>query len=121
MVENRPGANTRIGMQACAAAAPDGHTFCITTNDSLSVNPHLFAKLPYNAAAAARATLAGPVDLTYLAIGPLKAHIDAGKLVPLAAPACSAAPGCLTYQPSGRWGWATISSAPVLNIKSVSG
>jgi len=48
VVENRPGGNTLIGMQACRAAAPDGHTFCITTNDSLSVNPHLYAKLPYD-------------------------------------------------------------------------
>lgn len=48
IVENRPGANTRIGMQACAAAEADGHTFCFTTNDSVSINPHLFSKLPYD-------------------------------------------------------------------------
>jgi tripartite-type tricarboxylate transporter receptor subunit TctC len=48
IIENRPGANTIIGMQACAAAAADGYTFCFTTNDSVSVNPHLFSKLPYD-------------------------------------------------------------------------
>lgn len=48
IVENRPGANTIIGVQACAAAAPDGHTLCLTLNDSVSMNPHLYSKLPYD-------------------------------------------------------------------------
>lgn len=49
VVENRPGANTLIAMQACARAPADGYTFCVTTNDSMSLNPHLYSKLPYNA------------------------------------------------------------------------
>jgi tripartite-type tricarboxylate transporter receptor subunit TctC len=49
IVENRPGGGTFIGMGACAKAAPDGHTVCITTPDSLSYNPYLYAKVPYNA------------------------------------------------------------------------
>ena len=49
VVENKPGANAQIAMQACAAAAPDGHTFCITTNVALSVNPYLYTLLPYDA------------------------------------------------------------------------
>lgn len=48
VVENRPGANTLIAMQACGTSAPDGYTFCITTNDSMSINPHLYSKLPYD-------------------------------------------------------------------------
>ena len=48
IVENRPGGSTFIGMQACAKAAPDGHTVCITTPDSLSYNPYLFSKVPYD-------------------------------------------------------------------------
>jgi tripartite-type tricarboxylate transporter receptor subunit TctC len=36
IVENRPGASSSIGMQACANAKPDGHTVCPTTADSLS-------------------------------------------------------------------------------------
>jgi tripartite-type tricarboxylate transporter receptor subunit TctC len=49
VVENRPGAGSVIGMQACAAAPPDGHTICMTVQDSLSYNPHLMASLPYDA------------------------------------------------------------------------
>lgn len=48
IVENRPGASSIIGMQACANAAPDGHTVCLTVADSLSYNPQVFAKLPYD-------------------------------------------------------------------------
>src|SRR5437868_6299125 len=36
VIETRPGGNTFIGMQACKDAAPDGHTICITTAESLS-------------------------------------------------------------------------------------
>lgn len=49
IVDDRPGASSIIGMDACAKAAPDGHTVCITVPDSLSYLPHLFAKLPYDA------------------------------------------------------------------------
>jgi tripartite-type tricarboxylate transporter receptor subunit TctC len=49
LVENRPGGSTIIGMQACARAAPDGYTTCLTAADSLSYNPHLFRNLPYDA------------------------------------------------------------------------
>lgn len=48
IVENRPGASSMIGMQACANAVPDGHTVCLTVADSLSYNPQLFANLPYD-------------------------------------------------------------------------
>ena len=49
LVENRPGASTFIGMSACAQAAPDGYTVCATTPDSLTYNPLLFTKVPYDA------------------------------------------------------------------------
>ena len=48
IVENKPGASSMIGMEACAKAAPDGLTTCIAVPDSLSYNPQLFANLPYD-------------------------------------------------------------------------
>ncbi|MCL4183568.1 MAG: tripartite tricarboxylate transporter substrate binding protein [Burkholderiaceae bacterium] len=42
VVENRAGASGNIGARACAAAAPDGHTFLNSTNTMLTANPHLF-------------------------------------------------------------------------------
>lgn len=51
LMEARPGASSIIGMLACAKAAPDGYTICITNSDSLSYNPARFSDLPYNAEA----------------------------------------------------------------------
>jgi len=48
IIENRPGASSMLGMQACANAKPDGYTVCIAVADSRSYNPQLFASLPYD-------------------------------------------------------------------------
>lgn len=48
IVEDRPGASSIIGMEACANAKSDGQTLCLTVADSLSYNPQLFSKLPYD-------------------------------------------------------------------------
>jgi len=49
VVENRPGANTIIAADAVAKSAADGHTLLMTTDATFSINPHLYAKLPYDA------------------------------------------------------------------------
>jgi len=49
LLESRPGASSIIGMEACAKAAPDGYTICMTNSDSLSYNPARYSDLPYNA------------------------------------------------------------------------
>lgn len=49
VVDNRPGANTIIGTDACAKAVPDGSTLCVVTGSSVSINPSLYRKLPYDA------------------------------------------------------------------------
>jgi tripartite-type tricarboxylate transporter receptor subunit TctC len=48
VIDNRPGGNTIIAMEACAKSPPDGYTICATSNDSMSLNPHLYSKLPYD-------------------------------------------------------------------------
>lgn len=47
IVDNKPGANEIIGASEAARAAPDGYTFILATDPTLSQNPFLFAKLPY--------------------------------------------------------------------------
>ena len=48
VVENKPGAGGNIGMDTVAKAAPDGYTLGVGPNGNLVVNPHLYAKLPYD-------------------------------------------------------------------------
>lgn len=50
VVDNRPGANTIIGTDACAKAPADGSTLCVVTGSSLSINPFLYRKLSYDPA-----------------------------------------------------------------------
>lgn len=49
VIENRAGANFVVGAQACASATPDGYTICMVNNNSLSINPLLYTRLPYDA------------------------------------------------------------------------
>lgn len=50
VVDNRPGANTVIGTDACAKAVPDGSTLCVVTGSSVSINPVVYRKLSYDPA-----------------------------------------------------------------------
>ncbi|MGH8765070.1 MAG: Bug family tripartite tricarboxylate transporter substrate binding protein [Burkholderiales bacterium] len=47
IAENRPGAGGSIGSNAVAKAAPDGYTLLINSS-AHSVNPAIYAKLPYD-------------------------------------------------------------------------
>lgn len=48
VVENRSGAGGNVGAEAVARAAPDGHTFLISSPGPLAVNQFLFASLPFD-------------------------------------------------------------------------
>ena len=48
VVENRTGAGMLVGTTAVAKAAPDGYTLLVGLNGNMTVNPSLFAKLPYD-------------------------------------------------------------------------
>ncbi|MBY0332856.1 MAG: tripartite tricarboxylate transporter substrate binding protein [Acetobacteraceae bacterium] len=50
VVENRPGAGGNIGIDAVAKAAPDGSTMGIAAVAHFSINPFLYARLPYDPA-----------------------------------------------------------------------
>lgn len=48
IIDLKPGANTVIGAEA-AARATNGHTLFLSTDATFTINPHLYAKLPYDA------------------------------------------------------------------------
>jgi tripartite-type tricarboxylate transporter receptor subunit TctC len=48
VVENRGGANGGIGSDVVAKSAPDGYTLLATASGPITVNPILYAKVPYD-------------------------------------------------------------------------
>lgn len=48
LVENKPGGNTLIGALHVARSAPDGYTLLLTAESTLTMNPMLYNKLPYD-------------------------------------------------------------------------
>jgi len=47
VVDNRGGAGGSIGTDIVAKAAPDGYTLLVTAEGPITINPSLYAKLPY--------------------------------------------------------------------------
>lgn len=48
VVENKPGSGTIVAAESVARSAPDGYTLLLTTDSTVTINPHLYAKLPYD-------------------------------------------------------------------------
>ena len=48
VIENKAGAATQIGGDAVAKAVPDGHTLLLTSDSSITSNPHLYPKMPFD-------------------------------------------------------------------------
>lgn len=49
VVDNRPGANGVVAAQALLGSPADGYNFLVTDGSMLSINPHLYSKLAYDA------------------------------------------------------------------------
>jgi tripartite-type tricarboxylate transporter receptor subunit TctC len=47
-IDNRAGANGIVGLEALKSAAPDGYTIAAASAGPLTVNPFIYAKLPYD-------------------------------------------------------------------------
>ena len=48
VIENRPGANTVLGAQQVAKAAPDGYTLLMAIDSTLTMNQYLYRTPPYD-------------------------------------------------------------------------
>jgi tripartite-type tricarboxylate transporter receptor subunit TctC len=100
IVENRAGANGGIGTEFVAKSAPDGYTLLATASGPITVNPILYAKVPYDPvkdfAPVAQCTVYQYVLVT-LAGSPIRSIAD---LVD----AARAKPGALSYGSTGIGG-----------------
>lgn len=97
LVENRPGANGVLAVQALLGAEPDGNTFLLTDSSILSINPLIYKGLKYDpkkdfepVALIARSPL-------FLAVHPKVAAQNFEELIALA----RAQPGRLNYGTPG--------------------
>ena len=100
VVENRPGGGGIVGTEAAAKSPPDGYTILLGSKGPLTVNPALYAKLPYD-------TLRdfAPISLVSIVPALLTVHpsLPVRSVKDLVALA-KAHPGELTFSSSGNGG-----------------
>jgi tripartite-type tricarboxylate transporter receptor subunit TctC len=48
VVDNKPGAQSIVATELVARAAPDGYTLLVAASGALTINPAVYAKLPYD-------------------------------------------------------------------------
>lgn len=97
IVDNRPGAAGNIGVEIAAKSSPDGYTLVMPIT-SFSINPHLYAKLPFDTIKDfAPVVLASSAPL-FLVINPSVPAKSVSELIAVA----KAKPGQLNYANSGN-------------------
>ncbi len=48
VVENRTGSNGNIAGELVAKSAPDGHTLALCVDSQIAINPHVYARMPFD-------------------------------------------------------------------------
>lgn len=97
VIENRAGAGGNIGADVVAKSAPDGYTLLMTSGSIVTVNPHIYAKMPFDA----KKDL---VPITSVAQGPMLLSVSADLPVKNVAELIALAkkkPGALNFGSAG--------------------
>jgi tripartite-type tricarboxylate transporter receptor subunit TctC len=97
VVENKPGSGGNLGVDAVAKAAPDGYTLVLGQTSNLSINPTLYAKLPYDSVkdlTPVSLVATSPLVIVTSADSPIKTLADVVK-------AAKDKPASLNYASSG--------------------
>jgi len=97
VVENRAGAGGNVGMESVARSAPDGYTLIVIHQGIMTINPHLYPKLGYDA-------LKDFVPVTRVGMGSLLLVVNAelpAKTVPDLVRLAKASPGKLSFGSPG--------------------
>jgi tripartite-type tricarboxylate transporter receptor subunit TctC len=97
IVDNRPGASGNIGVELAAKATPDGYTLVMPIT-SFSINPSLFAKLPFDTVKDFSPIVLAASAPLVLVVHPSVPANSVKELIALA----KAKPGQLNYANSGN-------------------
>lgn len=98
VIENRPGAGGNIGADAVAKSPPDGYTLLMSSGGTISINPSLYSKMPFDPAKDLQPVAAAARVLVFLVMRPdlppkdIKSFIDYAR----------ANPGKLSYGSPGN-------------------
>ena len=92
VVDNRPGSDTAVAAAVQAKSPPDGYTVFLTLDITFTMNPFVYATLPYDPKELAPISLVGISDLIMVA----RAGLPANTLQEVIA-AAKANPGKLNY------------------------
>lgn len=96
VVENKPGAAGNLGVDLAAKAPPDGHTLVVVPTGNITVNPTLFANLPYKQSDLAPVTMLAIVE-NVLVVHPSLQAKSLAELVALA----RSKPGTVSFASPG--------------------
>ncbi len=110
VVDNRPGANTIVGMEIVANAAPDGYTL-IMTSSTQAINATLYPKLPYDSIKDFAPVCLIASSPLIIAVNPAVPAKNVQELIMLA----KARPGQVMY-PSAGTGNATHLAGELLSV-----
>ncbi|MGO4330059.1 tripartite tricarboxylate transporter substrate binding protein [Cupriavidus sp. 2TAF22] len=98
VVENRPGAATIVGAEVVAGASPDGYTLLAATNTTLTINPWLYPRLPYDPLKSFAPIALVASAPSVIVVNPGVAARTVGEVVQLS----RARPGSLSYASYGN-------------------
>ena len=98
LIENRPGAGGNIGADAVAKSAADGYTLLFSSGGTISINPHLYAKMPFDPAKDLQPIAAAARILVFLVMRPELPPKDIREFIAYV----RANPGRLSYGSPGN-------------------
>ena len=114
VVDNRPGGNYAVGAQTVARSPADGLTLLVAPNSTVTANPHLFSKLPYDPVKDLTPIIVLCRITPVLVVNP---SLDA-KSVPELIALAKAKPGSLNY---GSYGIGTYAHLSMEDFKQKTG
>lgn len=79
VVENRAGANGNIAGEYVAKQPADGYTLLMSSGGTVSINPHLYPKMPFDPAKDLQPVAAAARVLVFLEVNPQKVPVNSAR------------------------------------------